>query len=308
MTPRRRIRADRAGGGGRSESPLSSRTETKQNEFRSPVNQSIDSYTVAVYPPGMTQLEQPNTGSVGRAASEVSSGGAAETRRVLLSAAESLFAARGYSGVGIREITDQAGVNISAIKYHFGSKQQLYVETVQHAMNRGRSGLAWQRLHADPADPASPTEAAIVLAQFIRGFLGGLLIKHQDENVNCLICNEIAQPSEAIDSVVELFIAPGQDAMIKVIRGIVPELSDHECILVARSVLGQILHYQMNRAFIDRMSPGETADPRRVDAIADHIIRFTLRALGMDSAVTDHVIAASAVSDSEPQTSGTTLS
>lgn len=55
------------------------------------------------------------------------SGEPAETRTVdrILSAAARLFAARGMSGVGLREITAEAGVNLAAVNYHFGSKEKL---------------------------------------------------------------------------------------------------------------------------------------------------------------------------------------
>jgi AcrR family transcriptional regulator len=43
----------------------------------------------------------------------------------ILSAAARLFAARGLAGVGLREITAEAGVNLAAVNYHFGSKERL---------------------------------------------------------------------------------------------------------------------------------------------------------------------------------------
>jgi AcrR family transcriptional regulator len=66
-----------------------------------------------------------------------------DTRGALLDAAEELFSRRGYAAVGIREITDAAGVNIAAIKYHFGSKSELYLETVKRAMERASSTGSW---------------------------------------------------------------------------------------------------------------------------------------------------------------------
>lgn len=50
-------------------------------------------------------------------------GGGARGR--ILSAAARLFAARGLAGVGLREITAEAGVNLAGVNYHFGSKEKL---------------------------------------------------------------------------------------------------------------------------------------------------------------------------------------
>lgn len=48
-----------------------------------------------------------------------------ETRESLLNAAQKLFSKRSFTQVNVREITDTAGVSLSAINYHFGSKDEL---------------------------------------------------------------------------------------------------------------------------------------------------------------------------------------
>lgn len=48
-----------------------------------------------------------------------------ETRDRLLDAAERLFAARGFAATSLRALTSEAGVNVAAAHYHFGSKGEL---------------------------------------------------------------------------------------------------------------------------------------------------------------------------------------
>lgn len=50
---------------------------------------------------------------------------AADTKERLLDAAEQLFAAGGVGATSLRAVTARAGVNVAAIHYHFGSKQEL---------------------------------------------------------------------------------------------------------------------------------------------------------------------------------------
>lgn len=47
------------------------------------------------------------------------------TKQRILSAAESLFASQGFTHTSTRMITQQAGVNLAAVNYHFGSKKNL---------------------------------------------------------------------------------------------------------------------------------------------------------------------------------------
>ena len=46
----------------------------------------------------------------------------------LLDEAEALFARKGFHAVSIREITSAAGCNLVAVNYHFGTKENLYLE------------------------------------------------------------------------------------------------------------------------------------------------------------------------------------
>lgn len=57
-------------------------------------------------------------------------GDASATTERLLNTAERLFAEYGYDGVGMRALADEAGVNLGATTYHYGSKEKLYIETV----------------------------------------------------------------------------------------------------------------------------------------------------------------------------------
>jgi AcrR family transcriptional regulator len=51
-----------------------------------------------------------------------------QTRTSILSAAERLYADRGFGDVTLRDIVAAAGVNLAAVNYHFGSKDELIAE------------------------------------------------------------------------------------------------------------------------------------------------------------------------------------
>ena len=90
-----------------------------------------------------------------------------QTREALLEAAERLFSSRGYAAVGTREIAERAGANLASIKYHFGSKHDLYLETVRRAMETHGGEEVTGELAGTPNDRQ---EAATKLARFIRAF------------------------------------------------------------------------------------------------------------------------------------------
>lgn len=54
-----------------------------------------------------------------------------ETRAALLNAAARIFAARGYDGASISEISSEAGLTSGAVYAHFASKAELFVATLR---------------------------------------------------------------------------------------------------------------------------------------------------------------------------------
>jgi AcrR family transcriptional regulator len=80
----------------------------------------------------------------------------ASSRERLLDAAEELFAEAGFNGVSVRQIVDRASVNLGAIPYHFGTKENLFKEVLLRRANPLRAER--QRMMAELlARTASPT-------------------------------------------------------------------------------------------------------------------------------------------------------
>ena len=66
------------------------------------------------------------------------------TRTAILAAAERLYADRGFGDVTLRDIVAAANVNLAAVNYHFGSKDELIAElfvTRSIATNRERKPM-----------------------------------------------------------------------------------------------------------------------------------------------------------------------
>ena len=70
--------------------------------------------------------------------------GGPETRGRILDAAEALFVDHGLEATSMRMITATAGVNLAAVNYHFGSKENL----IQEVFRRRLGELNQRRLAA----------------------------------------------------------------------------------------------------------------------------------------------------------------
>jgi AcrR family transcriptional regulator len=59
---------------------------------------------------------------------------ASPTRSDLIAAGRKLFGQRGFDGASVRGITREAGANLGAVTYHFGSKRALYSAVLEEGL------------------------------------------------------------------------------------------------------------------------------------------------------------------------------
>src|SRR3954447_23779026 len=62
---------------------------------------------------------------------------AAATREAILEAATRRFADQGYERAGVREIAADAGVTAALVNRYFGSKERLFAEAIERALDMG---------------------------------------------------------------------------------------------------------------------------------------------------------------------------
>jgi TetR/AcrR family transcriptional regulator len=81
------------------------------------------------------------------------------SREKILEVAEALFARRGFSGVGLREVAETAGLGKSSLFHHFKSKAELYFAVLERVMQRIDARL--QPVLAAPGSPVQRLDSAI---------------------------------------------------------------------------------------------------------------------------------------------------
>jgi len=93
------------------------------------------------------------------------------TREAILDSAEALFARQGHDGTSMRQITSEAGVNLAAVNYHFGSKEAL----VQAVLKRRLAVLNHERLRLLDELEARAGGQPLKPSQIVDAFFGTVL-------------------------------------------------------------------------------------------------------------------------------------
>ena len=121
------------------------------------------------------------------------------TRARILDAALELFGERGLAGATVRDIAARAKVNVAAISYHFGGKDELY-RAVARMVTQTIEGRVRQRaaafLDTPPADAAAAHTALEKLAETVVDVIVG---PPEMRRVARFIIREQMQPTEAFE-------------------------------------------------------------------------------------------------------------
>jgi AcrR family transcriptional regulator len=115
------------------------------------------------------------------------------TRTDLIAAGRKLFGQRGFDGTSIRAITKEAGANLGAVTYHFGSKRDLYAAVLEQGL---RPMLA--RVHAAATSGGTALERML---RIVEAYFEHLL-EHPD--LPHLLLQEVAAGKQPPPVVVEI--------------------------------------------------------------------------------------------------------
>lgn len=163
---------------------------------------------------------------------------------------------------------------MAAVNYYFRDKQQLYGAVLQYAQ---RYAIKTFPPDAGLNDEATPEER---LDAYVRSFLRRLTDEGRPAWHGLLMIREITEPTPALDQLVENSIRPLFDLLSAIIVDVLgPQASQKQIRLCASSIVGQCMHFQVSRAVLQRLNPELRYDAEGLDAIARHVVRFSLGAL-----------------------------
>ena len=196
-----------------------------------------------------------------------------ETRVRLLTAAARLFAERGFHKVTVRDICRKARANVAAVNYHFGGKRGLYNEVMQSAVRSMQETTEAAREAGDRLPPDQQLRA------YIDVFLHRVVADTRGTWIHQLMMQELSDPTPAFEMVIDQVIRPRMAYLFRVIAELLGcSEQDARVARCAMSVHVQCLALLQN-PIAGRINPAFARTPEALDAMVDHIARFSLTAI-----------------------------
>ncbi len=198
------------------------------------------------------------------------------TRARILAAAERLFAERGYHGVSLRQIGDEADAQIALINYHFGTKDMLYRAVFENRLKpvseRRQAALA----AALACEGGRPTIEA-VLDAFARSW-----IELRDTEDGCsytrLIAREVNDPQEAERGILSDLLDPIARDFLAAMERSLPNHDRAEIHWAYHFFVGMLTLTMANPKRVSRLS-GNLLEDQPHDIVVSRLVAFVTSAL-----------------------------
>src|SRR5688500_8698826 len=196
------------------------------------------------------------------------------TKDRILGAAEELFAQFGFAGTSLRQVTSRADVNIAAVNYHFGSKENLVNEVFRRRMDE----MSAQRLaQLKAATQAHPGELEPVLAAFVEPALALAQDRHGGGAFIRVIARTYAENNESLRKFLSDQYGHVLREFAKAIAACVPSLGKEQLYWRLDFLSGALTYAMADFGLIKR--PGGVSEKTHRERAARELIRFAAAGL-----------------------------
>jgi AcrR family transcriptional regulator len=196
------------------------------------------------------------------------------TKDRILGAAEELFAQHGFSGTSLRQVTSRADVNIAAVNYHFGSKENLVNEVFRRRMDE----MSAQRLaRLKSSTQHHPGELEPVLAAFVEPSLALSKDQHGGAAFIRVIARAYAEKNDSLRKFLSDQYGHVPREFAKAIATCVPQLSKEQLYWRLDFLSGALTYAMADFGMIKR--PSGTSEATHRERAARELIRFAAAGL-----------------------------
>ncbi|WP_309385869.1 TetR/AcrR family transcriptional regulator [Cerasicoccus frondis] len=194
---------------------------------------------------------------------------AEDTCERLLNAGAEHFALHGFRQTRVQDICQIADANQAAVSYHFGGKYELYVSCLRHALKIASSKYPL------PSDSTLPAEKR--LEQLMTALCRRIFDDGDGSLFPKLIVKEMAEPTEALETILADLIAHERDTLIGIVRdSLGPQATDEDVMLTHLSVVALFQFYNFSRSIRQLMERKKRKLPPNVDLTINHTVSFAL--------------------------------
>lgn len=189
-----------------------------------------------------------------------------ETRARLIEAAGKLFAEKGFNAVTVREIAKAAETHLSALNYHFRSKEELYRAVLRKAC----ALLAITAEDEKRLGSLKPTQALnALITEWIKAYQDPSATGWQ----SVILTRECGNPSNTFPELLDTYFKPQIGIVAGVIgRAVSKPGEDFQVRFAAISLVGMLDTLHLYTDLVDGVAPGLPDYLRKKDRLVRQLV------------------------------------
>lgn len=199
-----------------------------------------------------------------------------DKKKLLTLHAGMLFAEHGFDRVTTRMIAESAGVRVSAIHYHFSSKEDLYIAAFQYAHDKDNKISFLEVLAENPELGKTPEGQAEIIRTTVIRYFRNIFNPKRPAWETQLLVREIVSPSSALPALAKSFIHANVFSSEKFCRMIRPDLDDDDRAIWADTLFCHIFLYILARKQIEVVRGNEWLNENFFYKASRMIARFMI--------------------------------
>ncbi len=196
-----------------------------------------------------------------------------DTHERILAAAQQLFADKGFDATSVRDITTEADCNVASVNYHFGGKDNLYLETFRSmltVLRDRRLELMDELMGREPSPTLEEfveTFAVIMIEPLVGDSRGRMFLN--------LVTREMIAPRLPDGVLVSEFFEPMMERASEALMRVGPPMPPASARMCVMSLVGQLLHSLKAHHLLAEIGRSDVLPTEHSEQIA-HFVRFSV--------------------------------
>jgi len=180
----------------------------------------------------------------------------------LVTAAEQLFAERGFDAVSVRDVTKQAGANAAAVNYHFGSRAGLILAVVSRYLKPINTERMARLQVAEQKWSGKPVPVEEIVEAFARPLVRRVRHSEISEKMfHRLLGRIMAGQDGSLAAELEAEHRELARAFLRTLGKALPSLATEEVVWRMHFMNGALIHLLTHGELVRRVSDGAAGNP-----------------------------------------------
>ncbi len=201
--------------------------------------------------------------------------------RIMLAALK-VFSTYPFAVATIRMIADEAELTVSAIMYHYKSKENLYEAVFDRLAPYRIQSLEHYREAISPPQMSNDEEIKRVFAEFLGNMVEGIYNSEKPNWYVRILFFELLYPSPLFDTLYEKYFKKNYELFIDLVKKVTDNDDHRQAVFRTTGIVGYLMSFRMQRECLARQIDLVDFTAKELAELKENIINHAFLTLNIE--------------------------